>query len=737
VAGASPSFEAIYSVVKKHAQELAIPDDIAIECLEAAIYLQFPEDETEELHSKLADIISGKNTKTSKPAKRLPDAFRFTDIEFRNFKAFRKVDISFPGKPGDGHLIFFNGENGQGKSAIVQGLQWCLYGECYGKSNVRIDDRNIPNHGAASDGESDVSVTLYLLNEKDDEIKIERLWTFESAMGSAGVSEKEENVHVSIAGEYLSRTDSKRYIDSVFPKSLSKFFIFDGERLDSIVDSLQGIGSSESIRDDIYKMLGTPILEDVFVGIERYRSATLDPQIMKFSKGNKEVQKLQKQIDTFAVVIKQGEKNIKELESALHGYEEQNKLGQSQLEGFSHRIQEQTKLTEYRKQIDNCRGYIDATKNRYRELIPYLWKSVVHPEVEAVVEKWIVSSTAVQAKSILENEIQALESTTSTCHACNQPIDDSRRIEMLNAKKAELTKMGDVAPVHDYSILHRCSKLDGKTAWIDFFNAKKELHTHRSEVTRFLRKIDKEHLTGLTKKDHEQYISLKKNGDEIQKAIGKTNTKIIHEQAELKRHHDDLRKRTVRRDHLIENDPNADVKLSKLQSQSDLAHSISVCMERSQDELADTLRSIIQDKTNEFFQELSTSDEYGEIQIDERFHLKSSWVDQDMDPELSAGYLNLLAYSFVLALNEVSCRNKPFFMDSPFGRLDNNHRRSVLRLLAKKKFQVSILVHLGETDVNTVDDLSSAYEDAVLKEIYANYNITRDEDSHESVVTLL
>jgi DNA sulfur modification protein DndD len=736
MADTSPSFEVIYGVVKKHSEELGIVDDVAIKCLEAAIYLQFPEDETEELHSKLANIISGRQTITSKPVKRLPDAFRFTAIEFRNFKAFKKADISFPGKPDDGHMIFFNGENGQGKSSIVQGLQWCLYGECYGKSNIRIDDSKIPNHGAASEGEKEVSVTLYLLNEDDQEIKIERIWVFESRMGGPGEpSKKQNNVHVSIAGEHLTKIDSKRYIDSVFPKSLSKFFIFDGERLDSIVDSLNGSG--DTIRDDIYKMLGTPILDDVIFGIQRYRSATLDPQINKYSKGNKEVQKLQKQIDSFTKVVAQGEENNKALQSSLDGYQEQSKLAESQLEGFSHRIQEQTQLTEYRKHIENSIGYIDATKHQFIESIPQLWKSIVHPEVDKVVNKWFADAKVAQARLVLESEIKKIESSTSTCQLCKQPIDDSQRLKMLESKKDELSKMGDIAPALAGTVVQEYNNLDGQDAWKNLFKAKKDLHRHYSEIVRYERKIEKEHLTGLTQSDHDQYISLKKNNDEIHKAIGKCNFKISHELAENTRNREDLKKRTYRRDKLIRDDPNSDDKLSDLQAQSDVAYNIEQCMNLSRDELADTLRLSIENKTNEFFQDLSTSNEYGKIAIDDRFRLTISWSDENLDPELSAGYLNLLAYSFVLALNEVSCRNKPFFMDTPFGRLDNNHRKSVLRLLAKKQFQVSIFVHLGETDANVVEDLATAYEKLVVEATYANYNITRDEDSHESFVTLL
>ena len=96
-------------------------------------------------------------------------------------------------------------------------------------------------------------------------------------------------------------------------------------------------------------------------------------------------------------------------------------------------------------------------------------------------------------------------------------------------------------------------------------------------------------------------------------------------------------------------------------------------------------------------------DEYVGVTIDSDYSLRVKNVAGDiLDPEtLSAGEREALAFAFIAGLNLASGTAAPFVMDTPFGHLDTDHQKNLVRSLPELPSQVIVLA----TDRDLPDNL--------------------------------
>jgi DNA sulfur modification protein DndD len=90
-------------------------------------------------------------------------------------------------------------------------------------------------------------------------------------------------------------------------------------------------------------------------------------------------------------------------------------------------------------------------------------------------------------------------------------------------------------------------------------------------------------------------------------------------------------------------------------------------------------------------------------------------VDND---DLSSGEKEVLAYSFITALNLSSPDPAPFVMDTPFGHLDATHRDRLLDSLPELDVQVILLA----TDRDLPDEERERIQDVVADEFVIRRN---------------
>jgi DNA sulfur modification protein DndD len=599
-------------------------------------------------------------------------------------------------------------------------------------SGTALEPKDLINRQCYQDGERKISVKMQLVDDDDNDIVIQRTWEYAPEGRGLLLNEEARQLKVVVAGKTLIRTQALKYIESVFPETLSKFFIFDGERLNTTVAQITGTMGSESIRNDIHSLLGTPILDNVIGGLETYRQYKLEPQIKRLTKGDKKLEQINEQVEALEKVIAKTTGDLQELQALKDRTTDDLKVSSVQIELFREKIQNQKKLKAYEKQITVENSKKDQALEELPQHISNLWRSTLTPAVNQIGEGLKEQAGLIQQYQTLKKDIDEIGQGLQRCARCNQELSAEYRDELLHEKNQELDAL-DPEPVgFNQKYFQIVGKFPEEPGYKRYSSLKRKVGNSLSEIRRNEKKIANEHLTELTPDDAKDVDRLIDTQRVMERELGRCESTIEKLNRSLEIERGNLKSKTSKRDVLLAEGSQSNDELQELNRLSILTRAISQCMESGRNTLGHQLRVAIEEETDEIFHAICTNKAYGKISIDEKYVIVVDWADkaaeetEEATRALSDGEKNVLAYSFVLALNEISCRNKPLFIDTPFGRLDPTHRNNSLRRMASQDFQISLFVQSGETGESRIEDIESSYEDVVRQATFACYEITRD-----------
>lgn len=217
----------------------------------------------------------------SMPCSPMTADLRLAEIRLKNWKAYRKADISLPDDPAK-RVVLLGGQNGAGKTSIIEALSLGLYGREGLGLVARAQDRRrgeasydgflerALNREARHDGT--MSVELVFTGGPRNRVALERVWYFTSAgrheRDDEDVrlreGEDEDLIPIPVEGrdEFL-----RDYVEAVLlPRNLASFFIFDGEH----VDRLAGQDLEGQVRSAVEAVLGVPVLRQTIQDLRVY-----------------------------------------------------------------------------------------------------------------------------------------------------------------------------------------------------------------------------------------------------------------------------------------------------------------------------------------------------------------------------------------------------------------------------------------------------------------------------------
>ena len=164
---------------------------------------------------------------------------RIESIEIQNFRQYRKEKFVFPKLKGKKDIHVIIGENGEGKTNILNALTWCLYGEelHLGDKNTAICNINsqyvqeLRNH-SQKNGEAKVTVVMSI--EDGGNITFMRTATY-SITPSNVIETKQEVIAIAKAngGNKVidNKNDYEMYVSRYVPKEINEYIFFDESEL--------------------------------------------------------------------------------------------------------------------------------------------------------------------------------------------------------------------------------------------------------------------------------------------------------------------------------------------------------------------------------------------------------------------------------------------------------------------------------------------------------------------------
>ncbi|MCP1829095.1 DNA sulfur modification protein DndD [Bradyrhizobium sp. USDA 4532] len=626
-----------------------------------------------------------------------------------NFMPYRGVvELEFPTDDFQNVMIVF-GDNMRGKTSLLNAIRWGFYGRAIGRHSRPIMLHELVNKDAAL--EDDWRIEVFVRFESNGrQYDLRRSAVRRPHVANPTRPEDfQMSVYLSRDGMQLSGDQVNVEIDQIAPEQISRFFLFDGELLGEYESLLiEGSEQGRQIKDAIEQVLGVPAL--IYGRAEL--GAILKSATKRQTSELAHIQGLEKQAQRQQeLTAKQDahERDIQDLQARLANVRaERNKLD-DELEAAASVLAAKGKLDALTGQKDSLETRREQKRLERQALLGQAWRDLVDARLETKREQLqrqqILLTQGLKEQGRLQSRIDDLVRLldSSECPTCGQELNPDRRTELgsslgrlqaeasqirdnndeLQAVSGQLASLGRIRGVNARDRLRQIDK-DAKATEVD-------LQKTENEIERLKDEIAGQDTADLARKRVLQTEALKEEG------------RLTQSINDVRRDIEKIKEELAIAQKAIESLAPARSKRSTLKVS--LASDLERVFAASVEDLRDRLRERVGTLANEAFKKMTTQREYRGLEINSNYGLSILDGGGRKVPLRSAGAEQVVALSLIDGLNRTGRGVGPVVMDTPFGRLDLNHRDNILGYLPSVTSQFVLLVHSGEIRPET--DLAS------------------------------
>jgi DNA sulfur modification protein DndD len=593
------------------------------------------------------------------------------------------------------------GENMRGKTTLLNAIRYALFGTVLTRGEARLNFANIENWEEASQGHHGFKVILAF---KHDGASYELTRECRLRKGLAvpqSDSDYEQLCFLQRNGEALGPEETVDELVRVMPESVSRFFLFDGELLQQYEELLRAESDmGQRIKDSIERILGVPVLTHARTNVKRL----LDDAQKTESKAAQKSQETQELGNNHMRLIEQRAaheaeiarlaSDAAELQKKKRGLEEDVKKYERLLALFNERERINKEIAE----IDKRQA---EKESRLKETMSGAWRGVLVPKIkqelsnlEGQRDKLQAAGSRIAAAAYLISMIDS-GIKDGCCPACDTAISDPSRTALERLKEqleAESQQEGNPSELDDLlrkiSILKEAgSSFSAELASellddIEDCRVERHVKTHRlSEIEEATRALDES-----------EHRRIQASYDNTIKEITLVNQGVQNERDALARVEQDIEKVQRKLDQL------GGANLAHDRRRREVATGLYELINEAVDVYRDKLRMKVEADASALFIKLTTEPEYSGLQINESYGLSILHKDGTVIPVRSAGAEHIVALSLMGALQKNAPLQGPIIMDSPFGRLDDQHTTKVVESLPNMAAQVMLLVYESEME---------------------------------------
>jgi DNA sulfur modification protein DndD len=663
---------------------------------------------------------------------------RLAKIELENYKPFKGPGHEINFTPNDGkNIILVRGKNGAGKTSFFSAVNFVFYGEPTGREGWSV------NASAAGEGDGWTTVRVFFEHgginyevRRSIEFKKTPMITKNSAGDpeySSGATIISKEFSVSVDNKEMQwpgtarelEEEQRKFIEGILPEEASKFYLFDGEKIKDYTahdDSATGSGNQERIG----KIIGLAAMDNTVTDLKARRS-TYERQVRLSKSASQPIRQMQEEAE------KENTK-YQEARNALKDLNEKKTTAETNLEATERLLQERGKILIWLQDREAAEGKksdaiktLNNLKMTSAEFNSEKFPTMIILELlQKINAKKQIGESSIKSSQI-DDAQKSLEA--SKCVLCTQNLDKNATAILQKLTKSDLDELHDFQEVQNKFVLSSNYALP---------SIEKELKDINSGFAI-------------------QRLILKNADDDIEKY-----DKLIP--ADAARGSKEDAQRGERRNELIK-------EISELEGQIKLMHTTSQGHKERYDEYMDQIDKDTKDQTQKEFsgysktaakfikafeklkenviarqkeeiehlgtviwQQLTTKPKhFVGIKLDSKMQLMVNVKQDDgseipMYPErvwveLSSGERNVLALAFVEALTTFADMGanaeRPVFIDTPFGRLDEDLTWNISKYLAGKNKQLIILYQPDEIENKNAQSFNE-----ILRHTAHHYEIT-------------
>lgn len=629
--------------------------------------------------------------------------------DFRVFHGENVIELDID-PANDRNIILIGGLNGSGKTSILDAIKLALYGEkaqlSKGESYRKFLSDNF-NETSWNEGKREFYIELIFTREDFslESVSIKRKWKLTT-------DNFEEEIEIQENGQAFNDNNKEEYIETIVPLGVSQFFFFDGEKIQSIADEND---YQNTLIDAIKDILNIKIYDTLCVDLKSYedniRRNEKQAQRSDVISLQEEIEKLKEQKNH---INEELEDKIQEKEKCISERKSIEKwIRQNGSDPANLRINIEEQLLEIKEKRNEL-------ENKLLEFLEELPSYILRQRFSELFEQINKEQQFRERNSLLKKKYNKLINCINDINTKPPLTEEQRSIIKKRIKEV-------FADLFDYS--------DDEIKIIHDLSAS-EVITFRSQMkpnTKLISSIDE-----IIKES--DFLSREKFKLEKQKRNIPTDPRfeenetrrndLLKEEGSLTQQIKDIRRRIEEIDELI---TTYEHKYENLLDKVEFSELINKKVRHSRT-IRRTLEEFINILSKEKALEVQTylTEMFIQLirkkEIVKAFHIdpqsfivtfESTISERLKIRSLSAGEKEIYAIALVWALARAAQRPLPMVIDTPFGRLDQEHRRNmVTQFFPNANRQVIIL----STDTEVVGDWKKTIERNIAKEYLCLYD---------------
>ena len=633
-------------------------------------------------------------------------------IDLENYGPYKGVTSLDLSVTDNENVILLQGLNDTGKTSLYKAIKFCLYGEFSDLQRQKHVNRTKREN---EDGRTSVTIVF---EHNDDNYQITRQIDFKKTPLEKNLEITNHEFKVIRNGTPESITsieDEKRFIEYILPEEASQFFLFDGEEIQGYTQN----PPKPNIKSAIEMLLGIKELLNAIDDLEKVKA--IQEEKVRNELAKKEEYRGEKDdLDKLADSIKKKDNEISEMESQIDTLQEQKSRFESQLRQFEEvkEILELKKISE--QKLEKTNQDIENTLESLRDfndnelaiwlLIPFLKK------FKDTAKSTYDSHAKKLATQILENNL---------C-ICDRKLDEKSVAVLNEIVNSQVNEFEDVQNCAN-ELLDKFGINQNKEHYLRFVKDLSEFKELKISLESDIESKNAE-LGNKAKTQSSEYDNIRNEYEICENNLRQKRIK----NADLRSLRDDEKRQYDSKFRFLSS-KNISLEYDKENKRLMLIKLILKSINEFVDEIVESRKSEIEEIASQFLKDITNApDVYTGISLDDAYRLHLKIKDHSTVPAWergpSAGQSQVIAHSFIAALNKFTAKEAPIIIDTPLARLDDVHAENIVRSYPHMGKQVIVLYQPRELDERLIE--------FIRPHIREEYEIKRDlTDVENSLIT--
>ncbi|NPU64716.1 AAA family ATPase [Bradyrhizobium sp. 83012] len=616
-------------------------------------------------------------------------------LEVEGFGPFAETQtIEFPSSPG---VTVVYGENMRGKTTLLNAIRYAFFGTVLGRGSRERRLHTITNRARAAQGQYGFIVTLFFeFDGQEYELVRECVPNVPIPISD---EHYDQRVMLRRGAAMLGPDQREKTLHLVFPREISRFFLFDGELLQEYEELL--INESEAghrISEAIERILGLPILRRGRTHLAQL-SDEADRQAARDASRRQETQQLGVALQ---IATEQKDAHLKEV-ARLQVECEMLNAEKAELERYFQSTQKYAAILQQREEASNrldiaAQDLKQAKSDLQRSMVES-WRSLLQGPVQTA--RAAAQEEVNREVSDFLLSLRRKAANTGHCDTCDQDVAP----DVVLRLRVSLPKDPEAARSPEGGVSRAMTRM----ADLNKFRVQDNVGEVRLLSNR-IRDLQIEQI-GLRDQIVELDAALTNSDPDRLRKSRVSLAEVIEKLSAARRGIEEENKKVEEKDRNIQRlqrklqaDGGLDLRDGQLRAR--ILRSSAAVFGKAVEKYKSELRQRVETTASGFFLSMTTEKEdYDGLTINEGYGLTIRHKDGRAEEARSAGAEHVVALALMGALQNNAPLRGPIVMDSPFGRLDEGHTTNVIKTLPDMAEQAVLLVYESEVGRKSMREL--------------------------------